>query len=114
MAVSAAQRRQAAQPGPRTSPQPAASSTGSRAPRSRPTRPPGPSSKKTLLLELKGLQEEPVEGFRVTLVDAGDLYNPEAAISGTPNTCYEGGYFQAPREPHRPPIPLTPCRSSCS
>lgn len=114
MAVSAAQRRQAAQSGPRTSPQPAALRTGSRAPRSRPTRTPGPSSKKTLLLELKGLLAEPVGGFRVTLVDAGDLYNPEAAISRTPNTYYEGGYFQAPRGPHRPPFPLTPCRFSCS
>lgn len=64
--------------------------------------------------EFEGLQEEPAEGFQVILVDAGDLYNPEATISGTPNTYYEGGYFQAPQEPHRPPIPLTPCRSSCS
>ena len=31
------------------------------------------------MLELKGLQEEPVEGFRVTLVDEGDLYNWEVA-----------------------------------
>uniref|UniRef100_A0A4W2FKA2 Uncharacterized protein n=1 Tax=Bos indicus x Bos taurus TaxID=30522 RepID=A0A4W2FKA2_BOBOX len=76
------------------------SRTGPRAPRSRPTRP---------LFE--GLQEEPAEGFQVILVDAGDLYNPEATISGTPNTYYEGGYFQAPQEPHRPPIPLTPLPS---
>lgn len=64
--------------------------------------------------EFEGLQKEPAEGFQVTLVDVGDLYNPEAAISGTPNTYHEGGYFQAPREPHRPLIPLTPRRSSCS
>ncbi|ELV09310.1 Ubiquitin-conjugating enzyme E2 R1, partial [Tupaia chinensis] len=53
------------------------------------------SSQKALLLELKGLQEEPVEGFRVTLVDEGDLYNWEVAIFGPPNTYYEGGYFKA-------------------
>ncbi|XP_034278565.2 ubiquitin-conjugating enzyme E2 R1 [Pantherophis guttatus] len=53
-----------------------------------------PSSQKALLLELKGLQEEPVEGFRVSLVDEGDLYNWEVAIFGPPNTHYEGGYFK--------------------
>uniref|UniRef100_A0A9L0R096 E2 ubiquitin-conjugating enzyme n=1 Tax=Equus caballus TaxID=9796 RepID=A0A9L0R096_HORSE len=58
-------------------------------------RPLVPSSQKALLLELKGLQEEPVEGFRVTLVDEGDLYNWEVAIFGPPNTYYEGGYFKA-------------------
>ncbi|XP_019571595.1 ubiquitin-conjugating enzyme E2 R1 isoform X2 [Rhinolophus sinicus] len=58
-------------------------------------RPLVPSSQKALMLELKGLQEEPVEGFRVTLVDEGDLYNWEVAIFGPPNTYYEGGYFKA-------------------
>ena len=57
-------------------------------------RPPVPGSQKALLLELKGLQEEPVEGFRVNLVDEGDLYNWEVAIFGPPNTYYEGGYFK--------------------
>ncbi|KAF7237066.1 Ubiquitin-conjugating enzyme E2 R1 [Varanus komodoensis] len=57
-------------------------------------RPSVPSSQKALLLELKGLQEEPVEGFRVSLVDEGDLYNWEVAIFGPPNTHYEGGYFK--------------------
>lgn len=57
-------------------------------------RPLVPSSQKALMLELKGLQEEPVEGFRVTLVDEGDLYNWEVAIFGPPNTYYEGGYFK--------------------
>ena len=36
--------------------------------------------------EFEGLQEEPAEGFQVALVDAGNLYNPEVAISGTTNT----------------------------
>uniref|UniRef100_A0A8C2MEA3 UBC core domain-containing protein n=1 Tax=Cricetulus griseus TaxID=10029 RepID=A0A8C2MEA3_CRIGR len=60
-------------------------------------RPLVPSSQKALLLELRlrGLQEEPVEGFRVTLVEEGDLYNWEVAIFGPPNTYYEGGYFKA-------------------
>ncbi|XP_020652088.1 ubiquitin-conjugating enzyme E2 R2 isoform X1 [Pogona vitticeps] len=53
------------------------------------------SSQKALMLELKGLQEEPVEGFRITLVDESDLYNWEVAIFGPPNTLYEGGYFKA-------------------
>ncbi|XP_069783912.1 ubiquitin-conjugating enzyme E2 R2-like [Narcine bancroftii] len=53
------------------------------------------SSQKALMLELKSLQEEPVEGFRITLVDESDLYNWEVAIFGPPNTHYEGGYFKA-------------------
>ncbi|XP_072100740.1 ubiquitin-conjugating enzyme E2 R2-like isoform X2 [Mobula birostris] len=52
------------------------------------------SSQKALMLELKSLQEEPVEGFRITLVDESDLYNWEVAIFGPPNTHYEGGYFK--------------------
>ncbi|KAG5847817.1 hypothetical protein ANANG_G00130220 [Anguilla anguilla] len=47
------------------------------------------------MLEMKSLQEEPVEGFRITLVDEADLYNWEVAIFGPPNTLYEGGYFKA-------------------
>lgn len=53
-----------------------------------------PSSQKALMLELKSLQEEPVEGFRITLVAESDLYNWEVAIFGPPNTLYEGGYFK--------------------
>ncbi|XP_027625611.1 ubiquitin-conjugating enzyme E2 R2 isoform X2 [Tupaia chinensis] len=53
------------------------------------------SSQKALMLELKSLQEEPVEGFRITLVDESDLYNWEVAIFGPPNTLYEGGYLKA-------------------
>lgn len=52
------------------------------------------------MLELKSLQEEPVEGFRITLVDESDLYNWEVAIFGPPNTLYEGGYFKV-----LPPLP---------
>lgn len=46
------------------------------------------------MLELKSLQDEPVEGFKITLVDESDLYNWEVAIFGPPNTHYEGGYFK--------------------
>uniref|UniRef100_A0A2K6FRS8 UBC core domain-containing protein n=1 Tax=Propithecus coquereli TaxID=379532 RepID=A0A2K6FRS8_PROCO len=45
----------------------------------------GQSSQKLQLLKLKGLQEEPVEGFRLTLM----------AIFGPPNTYYKGAYFKA-------------------
>ena len=61
------------------------------------------SSQKALMLELKSLQEEPVEGFRITLVDESDLYNWEVAIFGPPNTLYEGGYFKVPAPPLRLP-----------
>uniref|UniRef100_A0A3Q2UQZ6 Ubiquitin-conjugating enzyme E2R 2 n=1 Tax=Fundulus heteroclitus TaxID=8078 RepID=A0A3Q2UQZ6_FUNHE len=54
-----------------------------------------PSSQKALMMELKSLQEQPVEGFRITLVEESDLYNWEVAIFGPPNTLYEGGYFKA-------------------
>lgn len=60
------------------------------------------SSQKALMLELKSLQEEPVEGFRITLVDESDLYNWEVAIFGPPNTLYEGGYFKVPPPPPGP------------
>lgn len=59
------------------------------------------SSQKALMLELKSLQEEPVEGFRITLVDESDLYNWEVAIFGPPNTLYEGGYFKVRAFPPR-------------
>ncbi|KAF3856016.1 hypothetical protein F7725_016739 [Dissostichus mawsoni] len=39
-----------------------------------------PSSQKALMMELKSLQEQPVEGFRITLVEESDLYNWEAHI----------------------------------
>lgn len=57
------------------------------------------SSQKALMLEMKSLQEEPVEGFKITLVDEADLYNWEVAIFGPPNTHYEGGYFKVRGEP---------------
>lgn len=52
------------------------------------------SSQKALMLEMKSLQDEPVEGFKITLVNESDMYNWEVAIFGPPNTHYEGGYFK--------------------
>lgn len=56
------------------------------------------SSQKALMLEMKSLQEQPVEGFKITLVDEADMYNWEVAIFGPPNTHYEGGYFKVRTE----------------
>uniref|UniRef100_A0A672IJQ4 E2 ubiquitin-conjugating enzyme n=1 Tax=Salarias fasciatus TaxID=181472 RepID=A0A672IJQ4_SALFA len=53
------------------------------------------SSRVTLKQELKNLQDEPVEGFRITLVDESDMYSWEVAIFGPPDTHYQGGYFKA-------------------
>lgn len=68
------------------------------------------SLQKALMLELKSLQEEPVEGFRITLVDESDLYNWEVAIFGPPNTLYEGGYFKVPPPFLGPASLVSACR----
>lgn len=52
------------------------------------------SAVRALALELKSLQEEPVEGFRVKLVNDENLFEWEVAIFGPPRTLYEGGYFK--------------------
>jgi len=52
------------------------------------------SSVRFLQLELKRLQDEPVEGFRVRLVDDSNLFVWEVAIFGPPDTLYEGGYYK--------------------
>lgn len=52
------------------------------------------SSVRFLQLELKRLQDEPVEGFRVRLLDDSNLFVWEVAIFGPPDTLYEGGYFK--------------------
>ncbi|TKC46783.1 hypothetical protein EI555_008779 [Monodon monoceros] len=64
---------------------------------------PAPSSQEALLLELKGLQQEPVEGVPLNPVDEGRLPTWAVAIFG-PDTYDEGGYFKAPREPPRRPL----------
>jgi len=57
--------------------------------------PPTTSALRALALEFKSLQEEPVEGFRVKLVNEDNLFEWEVAIFGPPETLYEGGYFKA-------------------
>lgn len=66
------------------------------------------SSAKVLALELKRLQDEPVEGFTITLANDSNLYEWNCAIFGPPDTIYAGGYFKAimrfPTEyPYSPP-----------
>ncbi|XP_013403676.1 ubiquitin-conjugating enzyme E2 R2 [Lingula anatina] len=50
---------------------------------------------RALQLELKKIQEEPVEGFRVHLSNDDNLFEWEVAIFGPPGTLYEAGYFKA-------------------
>ncbi|XP_050044211.1 ubiquitin-conjugating enzyme E2 R2 isoform X1 [Dermacentor andersoni] len=69
---------------------------------------PTSSALRALGLEFKSLQEEPVEGFRVKLVNDDNLFEWEVAIFGPPDTLYEGGYFKAhmkfpPDYPYSPP-----------
>jgi len=49
---------------------------------------------RALNLEYKSIQEEPVEGFSVKLVN-DSLQEWEVAIFGPPDTLYQGGYFKA-------------------
>ena len=51
-------------------------------------------SSRTLSLEFKRIQANPVEGFLVNLND-NNLYLWDVAIFGPPETIYEGGYFKA-------------------
>ena len=52
------------------------------------------SAIRALQLELKKIQEEPVEGFRVQLVNDDNIFEWEVAIFGPPGTLYEAGYFK--------------------
>jgi len=66
------------------------------------------SAVRALALEYKSLQEEPVEGFRVKLVNEDDMFVWEVALFGPPDTLYQGGYFKAhlkfPQDyPYNPP-----------
>jgi len=56
---------------------------------------PATSALRALAMEFKSLQEEPVEGFRVKLLNEDNLFEWEVAIFGPPSTLYEGGYFKA-------------------
>lgn len=52
------------------------------------------SAIRALNLEYKSLLREPLEGFRVKLVDDDNMFKWEVAIFGPPDTLYEGGYFK--------------------
>lgn len=55
---------------------------------------PSGSAVKALQLEFKKMQEEPVEGFQVKLINDDNLFEWQVAIFGPPGTLYEGGYFK--------------------
>jgi len=55
---------------------------------------PSSSAIRALNLEYKSLQDEPVEGFRVS-ANEDNLFAWDVAIFGPPQTLYEGGYFKA-------------------
>jgi ubiquitin-conjugating enzyme E2 R len=69
----------------------------------------GPSSAvRALALELKGLQDDPLEGIRSKLVNDENLFEWEVALFGPPDTLYQGGYFKAQMKfpvdyPYSPP-----------
>ena len=55
---------------------------------------PSTSAVRALQLEMKKLNEEPVEGFRVGLLNDDNFFEWQVAIFGPPKTLYEGGYFK--------------------
>lgn len=59
---------------------------------------PSSSAVRALSLEYKSLQDEPVEGFCVKLLNEDNLFEWEVAIFGPPDTLYQGGYFKVSRE----------------
>jgi ubiquitin-conjugating enzyme E2 R len=66
------------------------------------------SALRALALEYKSLQEEPVEGFRVKLLNDDNMFEWSVGIFGPPETLYQGGYFKAimkfPQDyPYSPP-----------
>ena len=58
---------------------------------------PSASAIRALALEYKSLSEDPVEGFRVKLVNDEDMFVWEVALFGPPDTLYQGGYFKVRR-----------------
>ena len=55
---------------------------------------PSASAIRALALEYKSLAEDPVEGFRVKLLNDEDMFLWEVALFGPPDTLYQGGYFK--------------------
>jgi len=68
---------------------------------------PSSSAIRALNLEYKSIQDEPVEGFRVS-ANEENLFVWDVAIFGPPQTLYEAGYFKASMKfpndyPYSPP-----------
>ena len=57
------------------------------------------SAVRALALELKSLQEDPLEGIRSRLVNEENLFEWEVALFGPPDTLYQGGYFKVSNFP---------------
>jgi len=55
---------------------------------------PHASAIRALSSELKSLNDEPLEGFRVGLANEDNAFDWDIAIFGAPGTLYEGGYFK--------------------
>lgn len=53
------------------------------------------SAVRALQQELRSLNDEPVEGFKVKLKDDDNIFEWDVAIFGPPGTLYQGGYFKA-------------------
>lgn len=66
---------------------------------------PSASAIRALALEYKSLSEDPVEGFRVKLVNDEDMFVWEVALFGPPDTLYQGGYFKVNICPARSFLP---------
>lgn len=64
------------------------------------------SALRALAVEYKSLQEEPVEGFCVKLVNEDNLFEWEVAIFGPPDTLYMGGCFKVSYTDYPILIPL--------
>ncbi|CAL8100171.1 unnamed protein product [Orchesella dallaii] len=63
---------------------------------------PHASAIRALSSELKNLKDEPLEGFRVGLLNDDNLFDWEIGIFGAPGTIYEGGYFKDPQSGELP------------
>ena len=61
---------------------------------------PSASAIRALALEYKSLAEDPVEGFRVKLLNDEDMFLWEVALFGPPDTLYQGGYFKVSHRHH--------------
>ena len=55
---------------------------------------PSGSAIRALGLEYKSLCDEPMEGFRMKMVNEEDMFLWEVALFGPPDTLYQGGYFK--------------------